>query len=674
MNKEEAKKRIDKLIQEINRHSYEYHVLDNIKINDAVWDSLKKELSNLEKEFPELISPNSPTQRVSGVPLDKFEKVVHEVRQWSFQDIFEEKEVVDFFERVEKMLLQEGIKDKLEYVCELKIDGIHAVLTYENGVLITGATRGDGKIGENVTQNIKTIKSIPLNLNQDLSMIVEGEVWMSIDELKRINKERKAKGEAEFANPRNAAAGSIRQLDSRVMADRKLDCFFYDLSKLKDKELPPTQESELQFLRDAGLKVNKHSKVCSSVKEVMDFWRYWKDHKTKESYLIDGVVIKLNKRKYQDILGYTGKAPRWAIAFKFPAEQTTTIVEDIVIQVGRTGALTPVAHLRPVNVAGSVVSRATLHNEDEIIKKDIRIGDTVVIQKAGDIIPEVVESIKGLRNGKEKKFIMPKQCPVCSSEVFRKTGEAATYCSNKKCYAQEKEKLVHFVSKKGFNIDGMGEKIVAQLIQEGLIRDFSDIFELKKGDLENLERFAEKSADNLIEAIENSKKIELSKFIFSLGIRYVGEETAVILSKVAKNLSIIEATKLFQLKTSDEYKEIDGVGDKVAESLHGYFQDKKNIDQIEKMVELGVELVKAPKIEINQNFYDKTFVLTGSLDNLTRDEAKDKIRSLGGNVSSSVSAKTDYILAGDEPGSKYEKGKKLGIKIINEQEFLDLIK
>lgn len=674
MNKEEAKKRIDKLIQEINKHSYEYHVLDNIKINDAVWDSLKKELSNLEKEFPELISPNSPTQRVSGVPLDKFEKVVHEVRQWSFQDIFEEKEVVDFFERVEKMLLQEGVKDKLEYVCELKIDGIHAVLTYENGVLITGATRGDGKIGENVTQNIKTIKSIPLHLNQDLSMIVEGEVWMSIDELKRINKERKAKGEAEFANPRNAAAGSIRQLDSRVMADRKLDCFFYDLSKLKGKELPPTQESELQFLRDAGLKVNKHSKVCSSVKEVMDFWRYWKDHKTKEPYLIDGVVIKLNKRKYQDILGYTGKAPRWAIAFKFPAEQTTTIVEDIVIQVGRTGALTPVAHLRPVNVAGSVVSRATLHNEDEIIKKDIRIGDTVVIQKAGDIIPEVVESIKGLRNGKEKKFIMPKQCPVCSSEVFRKTGEAATYCSNKKCYAQEKEKLVHFVSKKGFNIDGMGEKIVAQLIQEGLIRDFSDIFELKKGDLENLERFAEKSADNLIEAIENSKKIELSKFIFSLGIRYVGEETAVILSKVAKNLSIIEATKLFQLKTLDEYKEIDGVGDKVAESLHGYFQDKKNIDQIEKMVELGVELVKAPKIEINQNFYDKTFVLTGSLDNLTRDEAKDKIRSLGGNVSSSVSAKTDYILAGDEPGSKYEKGKKLGIKIINEQEFLDLIK
>jgi DNA ligase (NAD+) len=672
MDKKEAKKRIEKLKKEINHHSYLYHVLDNPEVDDAVWDSLKKELYNLEQKFPEFIMSDSPTQRVGGAPLPKFEKVVHDVRQWSFQDIFDEEELQDFFDRVERMLLKKGIKDSLEYVCELKIDGVHTVLNYEQGVFVRAASRGDGKIGENITQNIKTINSIPLHLNKDISAIVEGEVWMSNKEFNRLNKERKEKGEVEFANPRNAAAGSIRQLDSKVMASRKLDCYLYDLSKLDADNFPKTQAEELKFLRKIGFKVNKHFKICKNHKQVVDYWKYWKENKDRESYWIDGVVIKLSNRKYQELLGYTGKAPRWAIAFKFPAERATTIVEDIVVQVGRTGALTPVAHLRPVKVAGSVVSRATLHNEDEVNKKDVHIGDTVVIQKAGDVIPEIVGPIKNLRSGKEKKFVMPKKCPVCDSDVFRKEGEAATYCSNKKCYAQEREKLIHFVSKKGFNIDGLGDKIIEQLIQEGLVRDFSDIFDLKKGDLENLERFAEKSADNLIEAIDKSKIISSSKFLFSLGIRYVGEETAVLLADKSRGMSLSKMIENLEKKSVRDFKLIDGIGEKVAESLYLYFHEKQKIREIKKLIENGVKFVRGNK-EVSDLLKGKTFVLTGSLQNLTRDEAKDKIRLMGGHMSSSVSKKTDFCLVGSDPGSKYEKAKKLGVKIINEKEFQKLI-
>ncbi len=677
MKKEEAKKRIEALKKEINYHSYLYHVLDKPKISDAVWDSLKKELADLEKQFPEFITPDSPTQRVNGQALKKFKKVVHKVRQWSFLDIFEEKELFDFFERVERLLKKQGIKERPEYVVELKIDGVHIILSYEKGVFVQAATRGDGKIGEDVTQNIKTISSIPMRLRKDYSLVVEGEVWMSEAEFQRLNQERKNKGESELANPRNAAAGSIRQLDPKITAQRNLDCFIYDLDKLENKKRPKTQFEELQFLRKIGFKTNKHYALCRDYEEVIKFWKHWQKYRNREPYWIDGVVVKINKVEYQELLGYTGKAPRWAIAFKFPPEQVTTIIEDISVQVGRTGALTPVAHLRPVKVAGSTISRATLHNEDEIKKKDIRIGDTVVIQKAGDVIPEVVEPIKSLRSGKEKKFIMPLRCPICGSETIRKDGEAIRYCTNPNCYAQEKEKIIHFVSKKGFDIEGLGKKIVEQLIQDGLIRDFSDIFELKEGDLKPLERFAEKSAQNLIKAIKKSKEIELAKFLYACGIRYIGEETAVLLANEIfhskkKKVRIKEVLSFFQKFTLNDFQKINGIGEKAAQSLFEFFHNQKNIEELSKIDSLGVEII-VPKFN-EKKLSGKNFVLSGSLKNLTRDEAKDKIRSLGGHISSSVSSKTDFLILGEKPGSKFEKAKKLGVKIIDEVEFLKIIK
>ncbi len=680
MTKEEAKKRIEKLKKEINYHSYLYHVLDKPQISDAAWDSLKKELTDLERRFPEFVTPDSPTQRVGGKPLDKFKKVVHKFRQWSFQDIFEEKELFDFFEKVERMLKKKGVYERPEYTVELKIDGVHIVLTYEKGVLALAATRGDGKVGEDVTQNIKTISSIPLRLQKNFSVVVEGEIWMSEEEFRRLNKERKKRGEAELANPRNAAAGSLRQLDPRVTASRKLDCFIYDLDEIKDKKMPETQFEELKFLQKTGFKVNKHYKLCRSYKDVVKFWKYWKSHKNKEAYWIDGVVVKINKRKYQELLGYTGKAPRWAVAFKFPAEQATTVIEDITVQVGRTGVLTPVAHLRPVKVAGSLVSRATLHNEDEIKKKDIKIGDTVIVQKAGDVIPEVVEPIKGLRSGDEKEFKMPKNCPVCGAPTKRLQGEAAYYCSNPYCWAQDKQKIIHFVSKKGFDIEGLGEKIVEQLMNKGLVRDFSDIFELKTGDLEPLEGFGRKSAQNLIKAIEASKNIELSKFLFALGIRYVGEEAALLLADQIKRKnnklkikSIGDMLNYFSSLAFDDWKKIEGIGEKTAQSLYEYFHDTKNINQLKKLEKLGVKIFSLSFKEKPQKLKNLTFVLTGTLKYLTREEAKDKIKMLGGHVSSSVSRKTDYVIVGENPGSKFEKAKKLGIKTLNEKDFKKLI-
>ncbi|MEA2088954.1 MAG: NAD-dependent DNA ligase LigA [Patescibacteria group bacterium] len=679
MTKKEAKNRIEKLKKEISYHSYFYHTLDKPKISDAVWDSLKKELADLEKQFPEFITSDSPTQRVSGVPLDKFTKIEHTVRQWSFNDVFSKKDLYGFFARVKKMLEKMNITEDLEYTCELKIDGVHIVLTYENGIFVRALTRGDGKTGEDVSQNIKTIQSIPLRLRKNVSVIVEGEVWMSDKDFKDLNKKRRKENRPEFANPRNVSAGSIRQLDSEITAKRKLDCFLYDLAQIKSAHIPLTQFQELDFLKKLGFNVNKHCKLCKTAEEVIKYWDYWGKRKQKEPYWIDGIVIKLNSRKFQEMLGHTGKAPRWAIAFKFPAEQATTVVEDIVIQVGRTGALTPVAHLRPVKVAGSTVSRATLHNEDEIKKKDVRISDTVVIQKAGDIIPEIIEPIKNLRNGKEKKFSMPKVCPICGSFTFRKKGEAATYCSNKKCYAREKERLIHFVSKKGFNIDGFGKKIVEQLIDEGIIRDFFDIFKIKKEYLEPLERFAEKSADNLINEIEKSKNITLSKFLFALGIRYVGEETAMLLSQQTQNSkfkaqNLGEIINYFKNLELEDFEKIEGVGEKSAESLYNYFHNEKNLKELNKLNIAGIRIKIASEKKLDQKFYNKTFVLTGSLNNLTRQEAKDKIRILGGNISSAISKSTDYVIAGKNPGSKYAKAKKLGIKILDGEEFSDLIK
>ncbi len=708
MLNDKEKIRIEKLSAEINKLRYEYHVLDKPDVTDEIYDSLMAELRQLEEKYPQLKFSDSPTQRIGGQPLDKFQKIMHKVKQWSFDDVFSFEELKKWEVKALRLIskFQFQISNfSVDFVCELKIDGLKVILTYENGIFMNGATRGDGVIGEDVTENLKTIFNIPLKLNQPVSCIVVGECFMGKKELARINSLRAKKNEALFANSRNAAAGSIRQLDPKIVAERRLECFVYDLEHLefsifnsqfssnfqfpifKNKNFPETQIEELELLEKLGFRVNEKYRLCSSIEEIQDYYSEWARKKDKEDYGIDGVVIKINSRELQEKLGYTGKSPRWGVAYKFPAEKVTTVVEDIKVQVGRTGALTPVAHLRPVSVAGSTVSRATLHNEDEIKRLDVKIGDTVVIHKAGDVIPEIVEVIKNLRTGKEKKFQMPDKCPICGSSVKRENidikknkNSAAHYCVNKKCFAVERENIIHFVSKKGFNIDGLGEKIVEQLIIEGLISNFADIFELAKGDLEPLERFAEKSADNLIDAIEKSKKIEFPKFLYALGIRHAGEETAVL---VAGNLQLIASNKIKSLADiikyfpqikNDDWLKIKGIGEKSAESLVSWFNDENNIKMLEKMNELGVQIVVETPRRVGASLQNKTFVLTGELKNFTRDEAKDIIRKAGGNISSSVSKKTDFVLAGENPGSKYNKAKKLGVGIINEEEFKKLIK
>ncbi|MFA6160365.1 MAG: NAD-dependent DNA ligase LigA [Parcubacteria group bacterium] len=727
MDKNQVKIRIEKLSREINKIRYQYHVLDKPDVTDEVYDSLTKELRDLEEKFPDFKLSDSPTQRIGGTPLPKFQKVKHQIRQWSFDDVFDFSELQKWEEKVKRLVeknpLLSGVSDilsqrerrniaELEYVCEIKIDGLKIILNYKNGIFVQGATRGDGLIGEDATENIKTIYSVPLKLSSVVDLVAVGECWLSKHELERINKARRERNEAQFANSRNAAAGSIRQLDPKVAASRKLDSFVYDIDyiggstskmEVEPPRLPETQMEELELLEELGFNVNQERKLCKSIEEIQKFYDSWKNRKDKEDYGIDGIVIKINSKKIQDALGYTGKSPRWGVAYKFPAEKVTTVIEDIKIQVGRTGALTPVAHLRPVVVAGSTVSRATLHNEDEINRLDTQIGDTVVIRKAGDVIPEVVEVLKNLRTGEERKFKMPKICPICGSAVQREeiinqssafpllasarnsskpSFSAATYCKNKKCFAQEKEKIIHFVSKKGFNIDGLGERIVEQLMNEGLVSNFSDIFELTRGDLEPLERFAEKSAENLLFAIEESKKITLPKFFFALGIRHAGEETAVL---VNRNLQLVIRDKkinslgdiinYFPKIRIEDWLNIKGIGEKSAESLVGWFGNQENIEILEKMAELGVEIV-VEKEEKNRNkkLENLTFVLTGELESFTRDAVKDIIRKEGGDISSSVSRKTDYVLVGENPGSKFGKAKELKVKIINEEEFKKLTK
>ncbi|MBW6440972.1 NAD-dependent DNA ligase LigA [Patescibacteria group bacterium] len=667
MKKEDVQKRIEKLKSEINHHRYLYHVLDRQEISDAALDSLKHELYNLEQKYPEFITPDSPTQRVGGKPLDKFQKIKHKVPQWSFNDAFEKEEIVDFEKRVKKILKSGREKEiDLDYNCELKIDGLHIVLNYKNGMLVSGATRGDGKIGEDVTQNIKTIESIPLKIKQNIDIVVEGEVFMSKTVFESLNKKRRKTGEPVFANPRNAAAGAIRQLDSNVVKERKLDCFIYDLSLFESADFLKTQSEELEFLRELGFKVSNHYQQCKNVEDIFQYWKYWMSNKEKEDYWIDGVVIKINKREYQNQLGFTGKAPRWAIAYKFPAEQTTTIIEDIEVQIGRTGALTPVAHLRPVRVAGSIISRATLHNQDEINRLDVRVGDTVVIQKAGDIIPEIVFVVKGLRKGDEKKYRIPKKCPHCGAGVIRSEGEVASYCPNKNCFQMKLRRLSHFASKKAFDIDGFGPNKIKQLAEEGLISNFSDIFELKKGDLEVLDRFADKSVDNLIAAIEKSKKIALGRFIYALGIRHVGEEMAHDLSRQ------LECIERFWKITKEELESMDGIGPKVAESIFQYFQNVDNLQIIEGLFAKGVKIKN--EIKIKNKLDGLSFVVTGSLKNMSREVAKEKIRNLGGDIHSAVTKNTSFLIAGEKAGNKLKKAQELKIKILSEDEFLEMIK
>jgi DNA ligase (NAD+) len=587
--------------------------------------------------------------------------------------------MADWMERNLKMLEKElGTRPTdVEYVCELKIDGLHMVLTYENGKLKTAATRGDGKVGEDVTQNVRTILSVPLEINEPLDLIAEGEVWLGADMLEKINIEREINGELLFANPRNAAAGTIRQLDSEVVAQRKLSLTTYDISFLKQTRDLSSQEKELNLLRDLGFLTDSNWKVVKTLPEILEFHDYWSRNKHSRPFWVDGVVVKINQVKYQKILGFTGKAPRWGIAFKFPAEQGTTRVKDIYVQVGRTGALTPVALMEPVQLAGTTVTHATLHNFDEIRRLDVKIGDMVVVEKAGDVIPKIVRVLEKMRTGEEKDVQEVRACPICGSDVERrvisdksalggKQTTAALFCANKSCYAQELERIRHFVSKKAYDIDGLGEKIVEQLVDEGLIKNVADIFTLKFGDVAGLEGFGEKSAQNLIDAIENAKLVTLPRFIFALGISNVGIETAIRFANVFKTFQKLQAANF------EELVAVDDVGPRVAESVLEYFKDSENIKLVATLFENGVHIQKLQEVQ-NNKLQGKSFVFTGTMEKMSRDEAQDLVRSLGGEISGSVSKNTSYVVAGESAGSKLDKARILGVEILTEDEFLKMI-
>ncbi len=669
-----VEKRVIQLRDQINELRHKYHVLNDPEVTDAMYDPLMHELKNLETEHPELLTSDSPTERVAGTVLDKFEKITHKVPQWSFNDAFNEEDIVQWQTRIEKMLAKElgHTPADLSYVCELKIDGLHMVLTYEKGLLINAATRGNGVVGENVTQNIKTIHTVPLQLTQLVDLVVEGEVWMSTMQFEKLNNEREATEEPLFANPRNATAGTIRQLDSRIVEKRKLSFTAYDISL---GVAPETQEGELIELSKLGFTTDEHWKKVNTLQEIITFWKHWGGKKKSVPFWIDGVVIKVNEKKYQNALGYTGKAPRWAIALKFAAEQGTTTVKDVYVQVGRTGALTPVALLAPVQLAGTTVTHATLHNFDEIERLGVKIGDSVVVEKAGDIIPKVIRVLDKLRTGDEKKVVIPKKCPICSSVVERRvvvdkkqSTSAGLFCSNKRCFAQERERIIHFAGKHAFDIEGLGDKIVEKLMDEKLIAEAADIFTLEKDELATLEKFGEKSAENLIAAIEKAKQVPFDRFIIGLGIRHVGEETALRLSEKFTTLEKLMTA------TREELEAIEDIGPRVAESIAEFFGDAREVKHVYELLKRGVKIVYPDRTKkTNGALSGKTFVLTGSLETLSRDEATDMIRKAGGHVSGSVSKKTDFVVAGTEAGSKLSKAESLGVKVLTEKEFLILV-
>jgi len=682
MSKQEAKERIEKLSKLINHYRYSYHVLDRQEISDEALDSLKKELFDLELNYPELIRQDSPTQRVAGKPLPKFEKYQHRLPMLSFNDAFSSQDMHDWLERAKRLLSDEEIK-KIDFFCEPKLDGLAIELVYRNGVLEVGSTRGDGRVGEDVTQNLRTIEAIPLKLRDpgqiadDLrrsgrvkmaeaveskglaEVVARGEVIITKKEFDLINKRQAEAGLPQFANPRNLAAGSIRQLDPRMAADRHLDSNCYSLASDYGQE---THEQAHAFLEAAGFKTNnKFSKYCRTLTDVFVFHEYWYKNRQKLPYEIDGIVVTINTNVLFDKLGVVGKAPRGAIAYKFPLKQTTTVVEDILVQVGRTGALTPVAILKPVEVGGVMISRATLHNEDEIRRLGLKIGDTVVVGRAGDVIPDILKVLPELRTGKEHNFRMPRTCPICGGGVAKKESEAVWRCVNPDCFAVQERSLGYFVSRAAFNIDGLGPKIINHLLDEGLIRDAADIFDLKEGDLLPLERFAEKSAKNLVNSIAQKKRISLPRFIYSMGIRNVGEETARALADEFGNFEKIGEASVEQLQR------VADIGPVVAQSVYEWFARPKNRRLVQKLFTAGVTI--EPYKKTAGKLAGMAFVITGTLTLFSRQEAKDLVRELGGQSSESVSKNTDYLVAGANPGSKLAKARQLGVKILNEEEF-----
>lgn len=661
---EEARARVEELRREIRKHDYYYYVLDNPIISDQEYDALVRELERLEKQYPQLITPDSPTQRVGGEPLPEFRTVQHPVPLLSLANAFEPAELRDFDRRVRQLA-----GSSVDYVVEPKIDGLSVVLTYENGVFVQGATRGDGMTGEDVTENLKTIRVLPLFLPEaPRRFVVRGEVFMPKKAFARLNEERDARGEPPFANPRNAAAGSIRQLDPKVTAARTLGIYTYQVLVSEGLTLT-TQTEVLAFLRELGLPVQEYWRCCRDIEEVISYCSAWVEKRHDLTYEIDGMVVKVNSLPLHAALGSTAKSPRWAVAYKFPAEQAVTRVIDIIVRVGRTGVLTPTAILEPVQVGGVTVSRATLHNEDMIREKDIRIGDYVVVHRAGDVIPEVVRALPERRTGREKVFHMPEACPECSGRVVRLEGEVAARCTGIACPAQLKELLLHFVSREAMDIEGVGPALVNQLVARGLVKDPADLYYLRKEDLVALERMGEKSAENLLEALARSKERGLAPLIYALGIRYVGTRTAEILAEHYGSLAALARAGV------EELTEIPEIGPKIAASIAAFFQEEQTKRVIEKLRRAGVKMEQeraaVPREELP--LAGKQFVLTGTLSSLTRKEAEELVKKLGGRVASSVSRKTDYVVVGEDPGQKYEKARALGIPLLDEEAFLSLL-
>ncbi|MDI6601683.1 MAG: NAD-dependent DNA ligase LigA [Thermoanaerobacteraceae bacterium] len=659
MNREQAALRIDELRDAINHHNYLYYVLDAPEISDEEYDRLMRELIDLESQYPELITPDSPTQRVGGEVLAGFPEYFHPVPLLSLDDVFDEGELKDFDRRVRKEV------GDVEYVVELKIDGLSCALKYENGIFIQGATRGNGFVGEDVTANLKTIRSIPLRLKGPASLEVRGEVYMPKKSFLKLNEMREQSGEPLFANPRNAAAGSLRQLDPKITASRNLDIFVFNLQRMEGRKFE-THIETLEFLKDMGFKVIPYYVKCNSIDGVIDQVRIWESKRNELDFAMDGLVVKVNGLAQREILGATAKAYRWAIAYKYPAEKAKTRIKDIIIQVGRTGALTPTAILEPVKLAGSTIGRATLHNEDYIKGKDIKIGDMVYIQKAGEIIPEVVESIKDERTGQEKEFIMPDTCPECGAKAVRLPGEAVTRCTGLNCPAQIKRQLEHFASKEAMDIEGMGPAVISQLVDKGLVKNIADIYYIGYEDILTLDRMGKKSAENLINAIEESKGRDLDRLINGLGIRLVGSKAAKILAGMYKDI------KNLMKAGTEELTSIPEIGPKIAESIVDFFSEEQNIAIINRLIEAGVNTRKIEEVH-ETLLAGKTFVITGTLKEFTREEATNLIEQLGGKVTGSVSRKTDYLICGEDPGSKLDRARELNVTIISEDNFKKMI-
>jgi DNA ligase (NAD+) len=662
MNIETAEKRVIELKERIKYHNYKYYVQDSPEISDFEYDRLLNELISLEKEFPQLETEDSPTNRVGGKPLDGFETVIHTVPMQSLLDVFSENELYDFDKRVRGIVASE----QLEYVLEMKIDGLSVSLEYENGIFLRGSTRGDGVTGEDVSHNLRTIRSIPMRLKETIPYLeVRGEVFISKNNFVAINENREMIGEQLFANPRNAAAGSLRQLDPRIAAQRKLDIFVFNIQQIIGKEFE-THTQTLEYLEYQGFKVIPDYEVFDDIGKAYDAIMKIGEKRANLKFDIDGAVVKVNSIQQRERIGSTSKSPRWAAAFKYPAEQKTTLIKDIYVQVGRTGALTPNAILEPIELAGSRVGKATLHNIDYIREKDIRIGDTVIVQKAGDIIPEVIKVIKEKRTGEEQEFNMPKNCPVCGAIVYRQEGEAVTRCTGIECPAQLMRNIIHFASRDAMNIEGLGPAVIKQLLDRELIKSAADLYFLEFEDIVVMERMGEKSANNLLKAINDSKGNDLSLLLFALGIRLIGQRAAKLITA-----EITSIDDLFNV-TVEELTQIDEIGEKMAESLVEFFKQPQTIDIIDKFKKAGVNL-KSININKSDKLKNLTFAITGTLDRYSRKEAKDIIEKLGGKVSGSVSSKTSYLLAGEKAGSKLSIANELGVRVISEDEFEQMI-